>query len=81
MTPVPAVCSPQVFHFPLSEEEATALPPMCKDPESSMKLLVGVYHRNISEEMTASVSLALCDIKTTVSVEQHLSIGVVTFCF
>ena len=46
------------------------MPPTCKTPPpdtSLTKLLVGVYHKDISTEMSASVSLALADIKTTVS--------------
>lgn len=36
-------------------------------PHSLTKLLVGVYPRNISEELAANLSLSLPDIKLTVS--------------
>lgn len=74
MTSIP-MHSPQVFYFPLSQDEAAAaLPPTCVAPSDSLtKLLVGVYHKNISSEMSASISLPLTDIKTTVSITPHSS--------
>ena len=57
----PMPCRHQMFYFPLSEEDVN-------ENESSAKLVIGVYPRNVAEDVAATLSLPLTDIKTTVSV-------------
>ena len=56
---------PQAFHFPLTDEEANTLSLDTPNtlPKSSTKLLVGVYPRNVSEDLAANLSLPLEDVK------------------
>lgn len=49
----------------MTEEEANTLSPTACDslPKSSAKVLIGVYPRNVSEDLAANLSLPLQDIQ------------------
>lgn len=63
------VCSPQGFHFKLSDDAARTLPPDSQDPLNPIeipKLTLTLYPESVAHDMAGYLSIALKDLYITV---------------